>query len=129
METNEKVYQAYSTPFSVHVNGETSFYPNIPQSFALAKANGGGYNSAMKTCLGSLLLVPVILALVLTVVYHTSVNQEVRFEQRDTNAQYINTARSYRPPEIKEQPKAAAEATHPATEQLRDDDAAEEVDE
>lgn len=83
----------------------------------------------MKTCLGSLLLVPVMLALVLTVVYHTSVNQEMRFEQRDTNAQYINTSRSYRPPEVREQPKQAAEAKGAATEQLRDDDAAEEVDE
>ena len=51
----------------------------------------------MKTCLGSLLLVPVILALVITAVYHTSVNSELQFEQRDNNAQNINTARSYRP--------------------------------
>ncbi|MCQ2364529.1 MAG: hypothetical protein MJ051_03110 [Akkermansia sp.] len=83
----------------------------------------------MRTCLGSLLLVPVMLALVLTVVYHTSVNQEMRFEQRDTNAQYINTARSYRPPEVKEQPKQAAEAKGADTERLKDDEAAEEVDE
>lgn len=83
----------------------------------------------MKTCLGSLLLVPVIVGLVLTVVYHTSVNGEVRFEQRDTNAQYINTARSYRPPEVKQEPRAAAEAKNANTEQLVDDDAAEEVDE
>lgn len=87
------------------------------------------YNGGMKTCLGSLLLVPVIVALVLTAVYHTSVNGEVRFEQRDTNAQYINTARSYRPPEVKQAPKQAAEAKEAATEQLKDDDAAEEVDE
>lgn len=83
----------------------------------------------MKTCLGSLLLVPIIVALVLTAVYHTSVNGEVRFEQKDSNDQYINTARSYRPPEVKQAPQPAAEAAHAATEQLRDDDAAEEVDE
>lgn len=51
----------------------------------------------MKTCLGSLLLIPVILALVATAVYHISVNAELRFEPRDTNEQYINTERSYRP--------------------------------
>lgn len=51
----------------------------------------------MKTCLGSLLLIPVIIALIITAVYHTSVNSELQFEPRDTNAQYINTERSYRP--------------------------------
>ena len=63
----------------------------------------------MKTCLGSLLLVPVILALVITAAYHTSVNSELQFEKRDTNAQYINTSRSYRP-QIKETGKPAADA-------------------
>lgn len=63
----------------------------------------------MKTCLGSLLLVPVILALVITAVYHTSVNSELQFEKRDTNAQYINTARSFRP-QIKEAAPPAPEA-------------------
>ena len=93
----------------------------------------------MKTCLGSLLLVPVILALVITAVYHTSVNSELQFEKRDTNAQYINTARSYRP-QIKEQPvREEAPATAPTKEDknspapagsvpgLVDDDVAEEV--
>lgn len=83
----------------------------------------------MKTFLGSLILIPIIAALVLTAVYHTSVNGEVRFEQRDNSAQYINTSRSYRPPEVKVQPKQAEEAKSADTEQLRDDDAAEEVDE
>ncbi|MBR1982994.1 MAG: hypothetical protein IKA23_09640 [Akkermansia sp.] len=90
----------------------------------------------MKTCLGSLLLVPVIIALVVTVVYHTSVNAELQFEQRDTNAQYINTARSYRP-QIKEQPKTQPARKPEATQKpaapagavpgLLDDDIAEEV--
>ncbi len=77
----------------------------------------------MKTCLGSLLLVPVIIILVVTVIYHASVNSELRFEQRDTNAQYINTARSYRP-QIKVPPKQAAP---PILEELQNDDTAEEV--
>lgn len=51
----------------------------------------------MKTCLGSLLLIPIILALIVTAVYHTSVNSELRFEPKDNNTQYINTERSYRP--------------------------------
>lgn len=92
----------------------------------------------MKTCLGSLLLVPVILALVITAVYHTSVNSELQFEQRDTNAQYINTARSYRP-QIKEAEKPVTPPPAPANDAkdtptpagavpgLVDDDVAEEV--
>jgi hypothetical protein len=90
----------------------------------------------MKTCLGSLLLVPVILALVITAVYHTSVNSELQFEKKDTNAQYINTSRSFRP-QIKEAEKPAApvpakadkNATIPAgaVPGLVDDDTAEEV--
>lgn len=90
----------------------------------------------MKTCLGSLLIVPVILALVITVIYHTSVNSELQFEQRDTNAQYINTARSYRP-QIKEPEKPATPPPAPAASGtpapagavpgLVDDDVAEEV--
>lgn len=90
----------------------------------------------MKTCLGSLLLVPVILALVITAVYHTSVNSELQFEKRDTNAQYINTSRSFRP-QIKEAEKPAsavpagndkdAPAPAGAVPGLVDDDIAEEV--
>lgn len=90
----------------------------------------------MKSCLGSLLLVPVILALVITAVYHTSVNSELQFEQRDTNAQYINTARSFRP-QIKEAEKPATPvprkeskvtpAPAGAVPGLVDDDVAEEV--
>ncbi len=51
----------------------------------------------MKTCLGSLLLVPTLTALIVTAVYHLSVNSELRFEQRDTKTEYINVNRSYRP--------------------------------
>ncbi len=51
----------------------------------------------MKTCLGSLLLVPTLLALVGTAIYHISVNSELSFEERDTNTEYINVNRSYRP--------------------------------
>ena len=90
----------------------------------------------MKTCLGSLLLVPVILALVITAIYHTSVNSELQFEKKDTNAQYINTSRSFRP-QVKEAEKPAApipaktdkNAPVPAgaVPGLVDDDTAEEV--
>ena len=51
----------------------------------------------MKTCLGSLILVPAILILVGTGAYHASLDAGIKFEERDTNAQYINTERSYRP--------------------------------
>ncbi len=51
----------------------------------------------MKTCLGSLLLVPTLLALVGTAIYHVSVNSELCFEERDANTEYINVNRSYRP--------------------------------
>ena len=51
----------------------------------------------MKTCLDTLILVPAILGLALTVVYHASMDADLKFEERDTNAQYINTERSYRP--------------------------------
>ncbi|MBQ8480847.1 MAG: hypothetical protein IJ503_10760 [Akkermansia sp.] len=79
----------------------------------------------MKTCLGSLLLIPTLAAVVLTVVYHASVNAELRFEQRDSDSEYINTARSYRPPVKKEKPRAIV--TPAALPDMKDDDAPEEV--
>ena len=79
----------------------------------------------MKTCLGSLLLIPTLAAVVLTVVYHASVNAELRFEQRDSNTEYINTARSYRPPVKKEKPRAIVPPA--ALPDMKDDDAPEEV--
>lgn len=80
----------------------------------------------MKTCLGSLLLLPTIAAVVATVVYHTSVNGELRFEQRDANMEYINTSRSYRPPVKREQAKPAPRpGLVPVN--LKDDDTPEEV--
>ncbi len=51
----------------------------------------------MKTCLGSLLLVPTLLALIGSAIYHISVNSELCFEERDSNTEYINVNRSYRP--------------------------------
>lgn len=75
--------------------------------------------------LGSVLLIPTLAAIVLTVVYHTSVNGELRFEQRDANTEYINTARSYRPPVKKEKPKSIV--TPAALPEMRDDDAPEEA--
>lgn len=79
----------------------------------------------MKTCLGSLLLLPTLAAVVLTVVYHTSVNAELRFEPRDSNTEYINTARSYRPPVQKQKTRSiVTPATLP---KMLDDDLPEEV--
>ncbi len=64
----------------------------------------------MKTCLGSLLLVPTLLALVGTAVYHVSVNSELCFEERDTNTEYININRSYRPQVKPAKPAKKSEA-------------------
>ena len=79
----------------------------------------------MKTCLGSLLLIPTLAAVVLTVVYHASVNAELRFEQRDSDTEYINTARSFGPPVKKDKPRAFV--TPAALPDMKDDDAPEEV--
>lgn len=67
----------------------------------------------MKTCLGSLILVPAILILVGTGAYHASLDAGIKFEERDTNAQYINTERSYRPTHKQESdaPQQPADAT------------------
>lgn len=51
----------------------------------------------MKTCLGSILIVPALIGLAITGLYHVSVNSELRFEEADTQEVYINTQRSYRP--------------------------------
>lgn len=80
----------------------------------------------MKTCLGSLLLIPTLAAVVLTVIYHASVNGELRFEQRDTHTEYINTTRSYRPP-IPQQERPRPVVTEAALPNMQDDEAAEEV--
>ena len=79
----------------------------------------------MKTCLGSLLLVPTLTAIALTVVYHASVNAELRFEPRDSNTEYINTERSYRPPVKKQKP--ASIVTPAVLPRMESDDVAEEA--
>ena len=61
-------------------------------------------------------------AVVITMVYHTSVNAELRFEPRDSHEEYINTRRSFRPRRTQGTP------TPPVKEiKLPDDDTAEEV--
>lgn len=85
----------------------------------------------MKTCLGSLLLLPTLAALILTAIYHTSVNAELRFEQRDSNEEFINTRRSYRPQirrETSDQNTSPRDGQKSALPALRDDDTAEESD-
>ncbi len=52
----------------------------------------------MRTCLGLLLLLLVLGAIVFTVIYHASINADVRFERKETNTEFINTRRSFRPP-------------------------------
>ena len=78
----------------------------------------------MRSCLGGLILMLVIVALIATVIYHTSVNSELRFEPRDANAEYINTRRSYRPQIKRDEDKASKPA--PAN-GFKDDEVAEEV--
>ncbi|MBR5523481.1 MAG: hypothetical protein IKV82_08470 [Akkermansia sp.] len=82
----------------------------------------------MRSCLGGLILMLTIVALIATVIYHTSVNSELRFEPRDANAEYINTRRSYRPQIKREDDKTpdAAKKAH-ATPAIQDDETAEEV--
>ena len=95
----------------------------------------------MKTCLGSLLLLPTLAALTITAIYHTSVNAELRFEQRDSNEEYINTRRSYRPQIRRDTPAQSTPTQSGSTQSAppqdgqksalpahRDDDTAEEAD-
>lgn len=74
----------------------------------------------MKSCLGCLVLVIALGAVIVTVAYHASVNSELRFETRDSHVEYINTNRSYRPPKMQQN-----KPTAPV--QIEDDEAAEEV--
>lgn len=76
----------------------------------------------MKSCLGTLALAVTGLAVVITVVYHASVNSELRFEPRNSQEEYINTRRSFRPQV--QQPK---DAKPQPVQGLQDDCAAEEV--
>ena len=72
--------------------------------------------------MGALILTITVSAAVITMVYHTSVNAELRFEPRDSHEEYINTRRSYRPRHIQNVP------TPPVRDlELHDDDTAEEV--
>lgn len=79
----------------------------------------------MKSCLGTLALAITGLAIIITMVYHTSVNSELRFETRDSHVEYINTRRSFRPQNVpaKDQPAPAAQPQL----NIQDDDVAEEV--
>lgn len=68
-----------------------------------------------------------VVALVITVIYHTSVNSELRFEPRDANAEYINTRRSYRPQIKREDDKNQVIDKVPGGSSIPDDETAEEV--
>lgn len=54
----------------------------------------------MRTCLGLLFLLAVVAETVGTVVYHTCINSGIRFEQKESNSEFINTRRSYRPQSV-----------------------------
>ncbi len=64
----------------------------------------------MRTCLGLLLLLLVLGAIVFTVIYHASINADVRFERKETNTEFINTRRSFRPPAGAAVPRAVIRA-------------------
>lgn len=64
------------------------------------------------------------LGIIVTVVYHTFVNAELRFEPRDSHEEYINTQRSYRPARTQNKPPVVPPGQNI---QLPDDDTAEEV--
>lgn len=64
----------------------------------------------MRTCLGLLFLFAVLAETALTVAYHTSINAGIRFEQKESNLEFINTRRSYRP-----QTGSRADASAPLT--------------
>ena len=52
------------------------------------------------------LFILIIVAVVATVVYNTSINSQLSFRQKQDNSDYINTQRSYRPP-VPQLPKTA----------------------
>lgn len=76
----------------------------------------------MKSFLGILMLMITVSAIVITMVYHTSVNAELRFEPRESHEEYINTRRSYRPRRLQNTPPPPVKEM-----KLQDDDMAEEV--
>ena len=81
----------------------------------------------MKGCLAGMVLLLVVLSLVITIFYHVSVNSELRFEQRDANAEYINTRRSYRPQIKREDDKTQEGSKTDISPALINDETAEEV--
>lgn len=64
----------------------------------------------MRTCLGILLMVPALIGLAITGIYHVSVNSQLRFEKVDTQDAYINKQRSYRAPQPGEEAEARPES-------------------
>ena len=63
----------------------------------------------MRIYVSIVLFILIIVAVVATVVYNTSINSQLSFRQKQDNSDYINTQRSYRPP-VPQLPK-----TPPAT--------------
>ncbi|HIX20402.1 MAG TPA: hypothetical protein H9862_07370 [Candidatus Akkermansia intestinigallinarum] len=68
----------------------------------------------MKTCLGMLLMLPALIGLAVTGVYHVSVNSSLNFEKLDSQEDYVNKHRSYAPADPTQTPAAAPATSAPA---------------
>lgn len=68
----------------------------------------------MKTCLGMLLMLPALIGLAVTGVYHVSVNSSLHFEKLDSQEDYVNKHRSYAPTDPTQAPAAASATTSSA---------------
>ncbi len=65
----------------------------------------------MKTCLGMLLMLPALIGLAVTGVYHVSVNSSLHFEKLDSQEDYVNKHRSYAPADPTQAPTEASAAS------------------
>lgn len=55
------------------------------------------------------MLLVVLAVTAFTVAYHTSINSSIRFDKKETNTEFINTRRSFRPARTMQ---TRAEASH-----------------
>lgn len=65
----------------------------------------------MRIYVSIVLFILIIVAVVATVVYNTSINSQLSFRQKQDNSDYINTQRSYRPP-VPQLPKTTPANNH-----------------
>lgn len=105
-------------------SGEQALFCRPCRIFRLPPGVGCGSIPLMKTCLGAFLLLLTLCAVTGTVVYHACANSDLRFEERDTNSQYINTRRSYRP---RKKPRQTPPPAPVKQQEQQEDEIAEEV--